>query len=220
MVWDQHFEKGSSNHCTKMKGKVLPWPLFVDTAQAPEHFTELTFSAAKRRRVNGRGLQRAVVRRRHRAVGEETPMLTQICPLYERLETSVRTNSTKRKPEHTHPYSRHLPKLLQKNSTFPLWPDTLLVQPWQICGHSSWKQSTWLKVSPDQQWRGTKTHWFPPLPSSTSHRHDFILRLLQRPEGMSLVLVNEHQEHSQQGQKYKAYLEHFCLCASICHSLD
>lgn len=55
MVWDQHFEKGSSNHCTKMKGKVLPWPLFVDTAKAPEHFTELTFSAAKRRRANGMG---------------------------------------------------------------------------------------------------------------------------------------------------------------------
>lgn len=39
----------------------------------------------------------------------------------------------------------------------------LLVLPWQIHGHFSWKQSTWLKVSPDQWWRGSKTHWFSPL---------------------------------------------------------
>lgn len=47
-------------------------------------------------------------------------------------------------------------------------------------------------LSPDQWWRGTKTHWFAPLPSSTFHRHDFILRLLQCPAGMSFVLVNDH----------------------------
>lgn len=93
----------------------------------------------------------------------------------------------------------------------------LLLQPWQIHGHFSCQQSTWLKVSPHQWWRGTKTHWFAPLPSSTSHRRDFILRLLQRPGGTSFVLVNDHQEHSQQGQKYKTYLEHLCLCAGLCY---
>lgn len=140
----------------------------------------------------------------------------------------VKTNSTTRKAEHAHPYPGYLPKLLPKKcfSTMTRYFQTawlrgcLLVQPWQIHGHFSWKQSTWLKVSPDQWWRGTKTHWFAPLPSSTSHRHDFRLRLLPCPEGMSFVLVNDHQAHRQQGQKCKAYLEHLCLCAGVCPSLD
>lgn len=134
-----------------------------------------------------------MVRRRHRAVGEETPMLTpNLSPVrgarnYRPLPPSplaVKTNSTTRKAEHTRPYSQHLPKLLQKKnfSTTSRYFQTaqlrgcLLVQPWQIHGHFNWKQSTWLKVSPDQWWRRTKTHWFPLLSSSTSHRHDFIPR--------------------------------------------
>jgi len=59
MVRDGHLEKGSSIRSIKTKGKVLPWSLFIETAKAPEQFTELTFSAAARRRVKGRGLPKS-----------------------------------------------------------------------------------------------------------------------------------------------------------------
>lgn len=54
-----------------MKGKVLPWPLFIDTAKAPEHFTELTFSAAKRHRAEGRGLQKSCGQDKAQGSGRE-----------------------------------------------------------------------------------------------------------------------------------------------------
>lgn len=54
-----------------MKGKVLPWPLFIDTAKAPEHFTELTFSAAKRHRAEGRGLQKCCGQDKAQGSGRE-----------------------------------------------------------------------------------------------------------------------------------------------------
>lgn len=55
-----------------MKGKVLPRSLFTDTAKAPEHFTELTFSAAKRCRAKGTGTVEESQSGEARAVGEET----------------------------------------------------------------------------------------------------------------------------------------------------
>lgn len=218
-----------------MKGKVLPWPLFIDTAKAPEHFTESTFSAAEGCRAKGMGTAGELWSGEGTGLWERRHLCSsQICPLYEGLETTdtpplsplvVKINSTTRRAEHTRPYSQYLPKLLQKqlfyhHQMLPDCPAERLVQSWQIHGHFSRKQRAQLKVSPDQWWRRTKTHWFPPLPSSTSHRHDFILKLLQRPEGMSFVLVDDHQQRSQQGQKYKAYLESFCLCAGSCHCLD
>lgn len=38
-----------------MKGKVLSWSLFIDTAKTPGHFTESTFSAVERHKAQGTG---------------------------------------------------------------------------------------------------------------------------------------------------------------------
>ena len=72
-----------------MKGKVLPWPLFIDTAKDPEHFTELTFSAAEGCRAKGMGTAEELWSGEGTGLWERMHLcLPQICPLYEGLETT------------------------------------------------------------------------------------------------------------------------------------
>lgn len=84
--------------------------------------------------------RRSVVRRRHRAVGEETPLFTpDLSPVWGAgnyrpppRSPLVKINSTTRKVEHTHPYSQYLPKLLLK-SPFPPPPDASRLRSWEAC---------------------------------------------------------------------------------------
>lgn len=102
-----------------MMRKVLPWPLFIDTAKAPEHLTELIFLSAAEGR-DYRNCPGVTVRRSHRAVEKETHVPARICHLCEGLETTAlllgplidQITSTRRKAEHMDTYSQNLPKLL------------------------------------------------------------------------------------------------------------